>query len=131
MGVKCYIVEPAKEEGKTDHWVRKDTGEILNVSSHWDLPVGAMFYATWLEGVEGMCGSDGKSIAVVTPGGVWFIDSRASNCALPDDNTHKCWCRHGEMPGLTVDKNGNTCAAGSGSIIIGEYHGYLINGELT
>jgi hypothetical protein len=29
---------------------------------------------------------------------------------------------------LHVDKNGNTCAAGAGSIITGKWHGFLHNG---
>jgi len=57
-----------------------------------------------------------------------MIDSRASNCTLPDDNVHKCWVRHGEAPNFTVDKNGATCAAGAGSIQTSNWHGFLRNG---
>jgi hypothetical protein len=59
-----------------------------------------------------------------------MIDSRASNCTLPNDREHKCWIRHGTPPDLTVDKNGKTCAAGAGSIQLGNYHGFLRNGHL-
>lgn len=70
-------------------------------------------------------------LIVVLPGGHhWDIDSRASNCTLPEDDDHKCWIRHGTPPEITVDKNGNTCSAGSGSIMMGGYHGFLRNGYL-
>lgn len=57
----------------------------------------------------------------------------ASNCTMPDDKNHKCWVRHGrpEDGTLHVDKNGHTCAAGAGSIVAGNYHGFLHNGHLT
>jgi hypothetical protein len=32
---------------------------------------------------------------------------------------------------LTVDKNGDTCAAGAGSILTPAWHGFLRNGELV
>ena len=44
---------------------------------------------------------------------------------------HRCWCRHGEPPNITVDKNGPTCPAGAGSIQCNDWHGYLRNGELV
>jgi hypothetical protein len=162
MATKCFFVKPVDNEaGNTDHWIRPDTGEKFSVKSHWDLPVGAMFYATWMEEVADRCGPDGKSIMVITPGGGWMIDGRASNCDSPckhcgvpykdhkneisgqslpaanscdqyeDSRPHKCWVRHGQLPLITVDKDGITCGAGSGSILIGEYHGFLKNGELT
>jgi len=62
-----------------------------------------------------------------------MIDSRASNCTMPDDNAHRCWVRHGrpEDGTLHVDKNGLTCAAGGGSILAGNYHGFLHHGHLV
>lgn len=60
----------------------------------------------------------------------WEVDGRASNCTKKDDNVHKCWCRHGDAPNVTVDKNGNTCAAGAGSILVDGWHGFLRNGYL-
>lgn len=110
-------------------WQRADgTGEkfILN-----NAPVGAMWEATWYTDFQQWCGTDGKAYIVKTPAGDWHIDGRASNCTMPDDTKHKCWCRHGEAPNFTVNKDGNTCSAGGGSIQIKEYHGHLINGELT
>lgn len=74
---------------------------------------------------------DGPHLWVQTPGGVWCIDSRASNCTMPYDYEHRCWIRHGEPPDVTVDKAGTTCSAGAGSIQCGDYHGFLQNGSLT
>ncbi len=107
---------------------RADTGEIMTLD---DAPAGAMFDASYLHDQPGWCGPDGRSIHVVLPNGnKWCIDSRCSNCTRKDDDVHKCWVRHGEPPELTVDKNGNTCAAGAGSILSGDYHGFLRNGFL-
>ena len=76
--------------------------------------------------------ADGPHLVVILPNGQpWNIDSRASNCTLPYDYEHRCWVRHGEPPNITVDKNGLTCAAGAGSIMAGDYHGFLQNGALT
>lgn len=94
-----------------------------------DAPVGAMWFADWMKGMY--CGPDGRALYVMTPGGEWLIDGKANNCTMPDDSVHKCWVRHGEAPDITVDKNGHTCAAGAGSIAIGNYHGFLQNGYLT
>lgn len=112
-------------------WVRADNKEIIEGRGVNNAPVGAMWDADWFHDTKEMCGPDGKSINVMTPGGPWCIDQRASNCTLPQDNVHRCWVRHGEPPEITVDKNGNTCAAGAGSILIGKYHGFLRNGHLT
>ena len=113
-----------------DHWqvfretiyLRTDTGEEVLQT---DNVPGMMFDATW------MCrkGADGRSLYVILPNGKqWAIDGRASNCSMPEDSEHRCWVRHGEPPFITVDKNGNTCAAGGGSIQAGDYHGFLRNG---
>lgn len=97
-----------------------------------DAPVGAMWDAYWFGGHFGQ-GADGIHLMVKTPGGDWHVDSRASNCTKPDDDIHKCWVRVGDPKTGVVDvgKTGNTCAAGAGSIMIGNYHGFLHNGELT
>lgn len=50
--------------------------------------------------------------------------------AYVDGRPHACWVRHGEPPLVTVDKNGVTCNAGAGSIIGGNWHGFLRNGVL-
>ena len=105
-----------------------DTGELFTQS---DFPVGALWRAAYLEEYKPYCGIDGQSWMCRTPGGDWNIDSRASNCTMPNDTVHKCWCRHGIAPNFTVDKVGLTCAAGAGSIQCGSYHGFLQNGFLT
>lgn len=115
---------------RTDYY-RTDTGELVPDRR----PVGAMWYANWTY-EKGRTGPDGLILQVRTPGGDWIIDSRASNCTRPDDNDHRCWVRHGTPPEITADKNGDTCAAGAGSIITGEgtpnqYHGFLRNGFLV
>ena len=109
----------------------KETGEIFLSNHEEHIPVGAIYDARWLNDVKQWTGPDGNSLHIKTPGGIWNIDSRASNCGRPEDDTHKCWVRHGEPPNLHVDKNGDTCNAGAGSIAIGEYHGFLHNGYLT
>ena len=129
MDIVCFLIEPV--EDKNHLWKRVDTGQELTLNSVHHAPVGAMWRATWLEDMPQFCGPDGKSYVVMTPGGEWMIDGRASNCKMPDDNVHKCWVRHGEAPNLTVDKNGHTCKVGAGSIQAGNYHGYLRNGKLT
>ncbi len=81
-----------------------------------------------------MVGADGRSLVVILPGKrPWCIDSRANNCTKKDDKVHRCWVRHGnpEDGTLHVDKNGNTCSAGAGSIAVPGYHGFLHHGFLT
>lgn len=62
-------------------------------------------------------------------GHTWDINSRASNCTLKDDRTHRCWVATGSVFDGTLDvgKNGNTCDAGAGSIQAGSWHGFLRN----
>lgn len=104
---------------------RADTGELVTLRN---APPGAMWDATWYP----WKGPDGRSLVVKCPNGHdWVIDGRATNCTMPDDTEHRCWVRHGEPPDITVDKQGNTCAAGAGSIQAGDYHGFLRDGEFT
>lgn len=107
--------------------VENDTGERWPVLQ---APPGAMWYDLQDRNDTWFVGPDGRRLYVMTPGGDWCIDWRASNCTLPKDNEHRCWIRHGIPPEITVDKNGLTCAAGAGSIIRGDYHGFLRNGYL-
>lgn len=89
-----------------------------------ELHPGDMFWHYNYKGVD--------HLHLVLPNGIhWDIDSRASNCTLPEDNEHKCWVRHGEPPEITVDKKGLTCSAGAGSIQAGDFHGYLIRGYIV
>jgi hypothetical protein len=113
----------------TSHiYKRVDTGEEMTLR---DAPEGAMWDATWFHDIPGWCGDDGRSIICRVPTNHdWNIDSSCSNCTRPNE-PHKCWVRHGEPPNLTVDKNGNTCAAGAGSILTPTWHGFLRNGELV
>lgn len=105
-----------------------------------EAPVGAMWDATWFDRAPAYTGPDGIALVVRTPGGEWMVDSEASNCTRPGDRSHKCWIRHGDprdpqgrrtgQP-LHVDKAGDTCSAGAGSIICGTYHGFLHGGHLV
>lgn len=104
---------------------RQDTGEIMTIE---DAPPGALWYGIWWKPTA----PDGHVLMAKCPGGHdWNIDGCASNCDKPDDKEHRCWVRHGEPPLITVDKNGNTCKAGAGSILTPSWHGYLRNGEFV
>jgi len=104
-----------------------------------DAPAGAMWDAVWFEGAPAYTGPDGIALVVRTPGGEWMVDSEASNCTRKGDRSHKCWIRHGDPRDpqglrtgrpLHVDKAGDTCSAGAGSIVCGTYHGFLHGGFL-
>lgn len=78
-------------------------------------------------------GEDGIYLMVRLPDGHdWAVDSEASNCTKPGE-PHHCWIRHGDPREcrVTVDKNGDTCAAGAGSIASPNWHGFLQNGVLV
>lgn len=136
MGLKCFMLEPTGEERTTDDghvtsplYRRADTGEGFTLN---EAPEGAMFYATWLESEARYLGPDGRSLSVKCPdGSIWNIDGQANNCDKKGDHKHKCWCRHGTPPNVTVDKSCETCGAGGGSIQTHNYHGHLVNGEFT
>lgn len=135
---RCFLIEPIRDPEKLlsyecwdrhsiTGWSRADTGEVAEHIS--DFGVGAMWFATWYP--RYWQNETGPHLIVATPGGSWDVDSRCSNCTLIADELHRCWVRHGEPPNVTVDKNGLTCGAGAGSIICGNYHGFLQNGALT
>lgn len=123
---------------ETDHW-QTNADELYMgapdgiLRTLRDLPIGALYDATWMNDLRRYTGADGISLHCVTPGGVWCIDSIASNCTARDDEDHKCWCRHGDprTEPVTVDKSCKTCAAGGGSIQAGAYHGFLRGGVLA
>jgi hypothetical protein len=82
---------------------------------------------------------DGKHLIIILPNGRhWDVDSRAGNCSKREDRTHRCWVRRGDVRDgtLPVDKDGDTCGAGAGSILSHgygshpDYHGHLQHGEL-
>lgn len=105
---------------------RSDTGALTTVE---DAPPGAMWHAFW---IPWWGGPDGLSLMVKCPNGAeWWIDGRASNCTMKDDDVHRCWVRHGTPPKITADKQGLTCQAGAGSIQAGNYHGFLRDGVFT
>jgi hypothetical protein len=108
---------------------RTDTGEEMTLQS---APAGAMYDAWWYP--DAWKGEDGIALIVKMPGGgSWHVESRASNCTLPNDNKHRCWVRKGnpQRPEtLTVGKDGLTCSAGAGSIVMNKWHGFLRNGYL-
>ena len=119
-----------------DHWQdtqhqlyqRTDTGALLTLR---DAPPGASWDAWWMP--DYWRGPDGIALMVKCPNGhEWHVDSEASNCTRKGE-PHECWVRHGDprQANLTVDKNGDTCAAGAGSILAGDYHGFLQAGVLT
>ena len=121
MNIRCFLVEV---DGK---------GNFLRDMDGWtplaELPVGGMYFADWYE----RKGPDGHHLIVKTPGGLWHVDGRASNCTRPEDDQHRCWVRHGAPPDVTVDKNGDTCGCGC-SIGQGpgyrDFHGFLRSGIL-
>ncbi len=112
-------------------WQRENTHGLYRIS---EFPTGAMYYADWMliENSNFYRGDDNHCLVVITPDGFpWFIDGAANNCTRPTEN-HKCWCRKGIPPNITVSKQGcETCAAGAGSIQTSKWHGFLRNGELT
>lgn len=117
---------------------RTDTGELRVLHQGAPAPdapaaePGACWDAWWMP--DNWKGSDGIALMVRCPGGHdWHVDSRASNCGRPDDDVHKCWLRHGDPRKcrVTVDKNGDTCSAGAGSIGTPNWHGFLRDGVLV
>lgn len=114
--------------------------------TEWDtedgkLHVGDMYWAECMKEKDGKCyywdNCPGQHLIVRVPDGdnlsghAWNIDSRASNCTMKDDRTHRCWVRHGDPPNIHVDKSGHTCAAGAGSILTDKWHGFLHHGQLV
>lgn len=109
---------------------RSDTGAEIE-GGYRAVPPGGIWDAWWM--ADALHGDDGRCLICKLPDGHdWMIDSRASNCTLPQDQVHRCWVRHGkpEDGSLHVDKNGVTCAAGAGSIATPKWHGFLHHGEL-
>ena len=104
-----YEFQPSDERQlfSSHLYKRADTGEEMTLR---EAPEGAMWDAFWMHD--------------------WHIDGPCTNCTRPNE-PHKCWVRHGDPPNLTVDKKGDTCAAGAGSILTNEWHGFLRNGELV
>lgn len=128
---KCSCADPECYQSKAPIWRNPETGEEKALRE-WG--PGAMYFADWYDDIPEYKGPDGKTLFCVVPGKggshAWCIDGRASNCTMKADDVHKCWCRHGTAPVITVDKVGNTCAAGAGSILTDGWHGFLRGGYL-
>jgi hypothetical protein len=109
-------------------------GEVLGVvAAPAAAPPGASWDAWWYPDSDAWRGPDGIAFTVRLPNGQdWFVDGQASNCTRKGE-PHKCWIRRGDprRGDVTVDKAGDTCAAGAGSIQAGDYHGFLRAGVLT
>jgi hypothetical protein len=123
--------DPHDWRSKSPIYRNVETGEEADTG---ELPVGAILdWAELGERYQGRAGADGRYLVCKMPEGpghFWHIDGRASNCTLPDDDEHRCWVREGEVPKITAGKEGNTCAAGAGSIQTPTWHGFLRNGVL-
>lgn len=148
-----YVFDPADPADKDQVFSRTiyrrtDNGQEMILD---EAPAGAIWNAWWmLRGDADRAGPDGMYLMCKMPGDYdWAIDGRASNCDSPckhcgkpyhvhpieghhyeDARPHKCWIRQGTLPNITVGKNGITCGAGAGSIVVPGWHGFLINGEL-
>lgn len=142
----CDAVVPADGEIHRQVFRRTLYAPALAGGTPRELQVGDLYFATWGECDKhgGKCvlhrwtNCDGRHLHCILPDGDlhhgWNIDGRASNCTLPDDTTHRCWRRHGDPEKgerVHVDKNGETCNAGAGSIQSRDFHGFLHNGEIT
>lgn len=74
----------------------------------------------------------GEHLNVQLPTGNWWdIDSRGANCSAPWDKNHRCWVKQGDLPFITINKDGYTCDAGGGSVLTRNpnWHGFLRNGN--
>lgn len=123
--VECF---PVGFESENDFRNQLNTGKIK---------VGAVWDAHWCSDCRK--GPDGKSLVVLTPKGLWYVDGRSFTCTRKSDDEHRCWVRHGstEEGNLQVDKLGNTCESGAGSIRIVDrknqkslYHARLMKNTL-
>lgn len=95
-------------------YTRSDNGELVTIRN---APVGAMWDAHWMAGLQGSRGTykkgpDGYCVTVKTPDGDWCVDGPASNMGG--------WTRSGTVPDITAQP----------SILMEKYHGWLRNGWL-
>ncbi|HEX8567731.1 MAG TPA: hypothetical protein VF648_18980 [Pyrinomonadaceae bacterium] len=142
--IKCFFLEATEKEkvfelfdedgnktGSGIHTVyrRSDTGEEMTLR---DAPPGAMYYADWYDSIW-QPQLEHVLIVILPNRFAWVVDGQSSNCGRSDDHNqreHHCWIIEGVLPNITVSKNGKTCQAGAGSILAGNYHGFLRNGYL-
>lgn len=95
---------------KTRLYRRLETGELMPLSR---APAGAMWFASWLQGMDDFKSPDGNILVLRTPGGDWVVDGPASG-----GGGH--WTRTGVPPKVTANP----------SIICDSYHGWLRDGYL-
>ncbi len=97
-----------------DHlWRDRRDGATLYHLRRGEVPSGAMWNMDWLQGNPTYTGPDGLALAVMTPGGEWYIDGPARDGGR--------WTRTGTPPAITVMP----------SILAGPYHGWLRDGHLV
>lgn len=124
----CDCGEPVPVDNITKQIHRK----TLYDTPSGKLEPGNLYWVSYLPENMYWDNHKGPHLHAILPNGYgWNIDSRASNCTKPEDRTHRCWVRHGEVPNIHVDKNGHTCSAGAGSIIGGDWHGFLHHGQFN
>ena len=126
---------PAPAADGEEGWdvTRQVFAERLYDSPSGEPEAGDIFFTEFHE--PGAClywdNCDGRHLYARVPNGEhWDIDSRASNCTMREDRTHRCWVRTGRPEDGTIDvgKGGITCSAGAGSIQTARWHGFLRNG---
>ena len=95
----CEYLFVPEDEWQTNHHLLYSRSDLPEETiTLRKAPVGAMWYVDW---GEDYLGPDGKTLMVKVPAvqngqsfpHEWCIDGRASNCTLPDDTEHRCWCR--------------------------------------
>lgn len=128
---RCDLCGEAAPEGAHRYILRS---RLYNTPSGRPEP-GDLFFLRFHDAAEACPwwdNCDGEHLHAILPNGHWWdVDSRASNCTMKGDRTHRCWVRHGAPPDVHVDKAGHTCAAGAGSIAVPGYHGFLRHGAFT
>lgn len=129
--IECFWLEPVTDEDGP--YRRSDTGDEIALK---DAPVGAMWNAPWMTGME-ITLENGEKICLVvrTPfRHDWMPGLGAHNCTRKGED-HDCWCIHGTPPRLTANKTPlpgrSTCQAGAGSIAHSGWHGFLTDGYLV
>ena len=137
MSELCAAYKPTKCDRCGCDYKGEELSEHLGKEPIYDTTDGTskrpgdMWYADSYMTYDGFQNPDLKHLMIRCPGGgVWDSDSRAANCTKPEDVTHRCWVKHAEngVENLTVDKNGETCNAGGGSILKDNWHGFIENG---
>jgi len=107
-----YLFKDSDERQWNQHRLyRRPGAELFTLR---EAPIGAMWYADWM---EGWTGPDGHSLVVQTPGGEWNIDGPSTG---EGGRRGPAWKREGVPPNVTARP----------SILMPSYHGFLTNGVL-